>query len=65
MDERIIEIMELIEREYNSEMCAATPEWSMGNYDDVFDDGYECGKSWLAYKISQILGMDLEEPSEE
>lgn len=65
MDDKIIEIMNLIERNYDSRMCGATSEWSHGDSDDVFDDGYECGRSWLAYEIGKILEMDLEDPNEE
>jgi hypothetical protein len=39
-----------------------TYERSEGNYADCFDDGEECGISWAAYMVGEILGMDLEEP---
>lgn len=42
-----------------------TSERSRGNYDDCFYDGYECGRSWLAYEIGALLEMDLEEPKNE
>ena len=55
-------IKELILTTYDKRICEYTPERSFGNYDDVFNDGYECGQSWLAYSISLILNMDLQEP---
>ena len=39
-----------------------TYERSEGNYYDCFDDGMECGTSWAAWTVGQILGMELEEP---
>ena len=55
-------IKELILTTYDKRICEYTPERSFGNYDDVFNDGYECGQSCLAYAISQNLNMDLPEP---
>lgn len=59
---QVQKIKELILTTYDTNICEYTPERSFGNYDDVFNDGYECGQSWLAYSISQILNMDLPEP---
>ena len=39
-------------------------ERSMGNYDDCFDDGVDCGTSWAAYEVGKILEIELEEPNE-
>ena len=64
MDNLIEKIKEIINSEYDSEACGYTSERSEGNDDDIFDDGYECGKSDLAYKIGKILEMELEEPKE-
>lgn len=64
--ENIIEkIQQIINSEYDSDACGYTSERSEGNNDDVFNDGYECGKSDLAYQIGELLGMDLEEPKEQ
>lgn len=66
VEENIIEKIKKVVREnYDSEKCGATSEWSDGNSDDVFSDGEDCGKSWLAYEIGQILGMELDEPAEQ
>lgn len=59
---QVQKIKELVLTNYDKQICEYTPERSFGNYDDVFNDGYECGQSWLAYSISQILDMDLPEP---
>lgn len=65
MDKELIEkLMKIVEENYDSEMCGATSEWSMGNYDDVFSDGERCGASWLAYELGCLLNMELEEPRE-
>ena len=64
MDNLIEKIKEIKNSEYDSEACGYTSERSEGNDDDVFNDGYECGKSDLAYKIGKILEMELEEPKE-
>ena len=64
MNNLIAKIKEIINSEYDSEACGYTSERSEGNDDDVFNDGYECGKSDLAYKIGKILEMELEEPKE-
>ena len=64
-DSKIIEeIKNKVYENYDSEMCGATSEWSHGNSDDVFSDGESSGKSWLAYEIGCLLGMELEEPQE-
>lgn len=60
----IDKLKEIIKEEYNSYACGWTAERSLGNYDDCFSDGYECGTSCLAYRIGTLLGMDLEEPEE-
>lgn len=65
MDNLIEKIKEIINSEYDSEACGYTSERSEGNYDDVFNDGYECGKSDLAYQIGKLLDMELEEPQEQ
>ena len=64
MNNLIAKIKEIINSEYDSEACGYTSERSEGNDDDVFNDGYECGKSDLAYKIGKILEMELEEPKD-
>ncbi|HID0768027.1 TPA: hypothetical protein ACXDAZ_002556 [Clostridium botulinum] len=65
MSKELLEkLKEIVNKNYDSEMCGATSEWSIGNYDDVFSDGENSGKSWLAYEIGCILGMELEKPEE-
>ena len=64
MNNLIAKIKEIINSEYDSDACGYTSERSEGNSDDIFNDGYECGKSDLAYKIGKILEMELEEPKE-
>ena len=59
---QVQKIKELILTTYDRRICDYTPERSFGNFDDVFNDGYECGQSWLAYSISQILNMELPKP---
>ena len=66
MDSKTIEeLKRKIVESYSPEDCGATPEWNMGNYDDVFEDGNNYGRSWLAYEIGCILGMELQEPEEQ
>lgn len=65
MNNLIAKIKEIINSEYDSNACGYTSERSEGNYDDVFSDGYECGKSDLAYQIGILLNMELEEPQEQ
>ena len=60
--ELIEKLKAIVEENYDSEKCGATSEWSHGNSDDVFSDGEQSGRSWLAYEIGTILGMELEEP---
>lgn len=43
--ELLDELKEIVLKNYDSEMCGATSEWSQGNYDDVFSDGEACGAS--------------------
>lgn len=58
-------LKEKIKEAYDPDFCDWTSERSRGNYDDCFYDGYECGRSWLAYEIAALLEMDLEEPKNE
>ena len=51
-------------KNYDSDTTGWTAERSAGNFDDCFNDGFECGTSWAAYEVGRILGMDLEEPEE-
>ena len=55
-------LKEWVEKNYNSCAVNWTAERSRGNYDDCFSDGSECGTSWAAYEVGQILGMELEDP---
>jgi hypothetical protein len=54
-----------VKENYKQHTTGWTYEKSEGNYADCFDDGMECGTSWAAYMIGQILDMDFEEPDEE
>lgn len=65
MEDLIKKIENIVKENYDSEKCGATSEWSHGNSDDVFSDGEDCGRSWLAYEIGCVLGMELEEPQEQ
>lgn len=55
---------EWVKENYNSGATSYTVERSRGNCDDCFYDGEECGRSWAAYEVGCILGMELEEPEE-
>ena len=55
---------EWVERNYKQYATGYSPQSSIGNYYDVFQDGYDCGRSWAAYEIGCLLFMDLEEPEE-
>ena len=57
-------IKEWIYKNYSPAKCGWTSERSEGNSDDCFNDGYECGTSWAAYELGEILGLELEEPDE-
>lgn len=63
-NEMISKLKEWVEKKYNAYACGWTVERSRGNFDDCFDDGHTSGKSWAAYEVGKILGMDLEEPEE-
>ena len=58
------QLKEWVHKNYSKYKCAYTPYRSVGNYGDVFDDGYECGMSWAAYEIGEILGLDMVEPDQ-
>lgn len=64
MEDMIKKLKELVNENYSSSKCGWTSERSAGNYDDCFDDGFDCGQSVLAYELGKILGMELEEPEE-
>ena len=65
MDRNIRTILEKwVRKNYKQHTTGWTWERSEGNSFDCFNDGYQCGTSWAAYEIGQILGMELEEPDE-
>lgn len=65
MEKKVLaNIKTLIRTVYDSEACGFTEERSSGNDMDVFNDGFKCGQSKLAYQIGVMLNMDLEEPQE-
>lgn len=53
-----------IKDNYKQYATGWTWERSDGNSCDVFDDGYQAGRSWAAYEIGCMLGIELEEPNE-
>ena len=57
-------IKDWVYKNYSKHKCAYTPYRSEGNSGDVFDDGYECGMSWAAYELGEILGLELQEPDQ-
>lgn len=57
-------IKEWVNKNYSPIKCGWTSERSEGNFDDCFNDGYECGTSWAAYELGEILGLELEKPDE-
>lgn len=57
----------IVDRDYvaewtNPDICIS-PECSMGNYDDVFEDGVRLGQHYAAEKIKKYLESNPEEPS--
>lgn len=65
MNEQMIKKLENWVREnYKQYTTSWTAQRSEGNYDDCFSDGMECERSWCAYEVGTILGMDLEEPED-
>ena len=61
----IKELKKWVTDNYSTIKCGWTDERSEGNCSDCFSDGQECGTSWAAYEVGQILGMHLEEPNEQ
>lgn len=65
-EQEIIEkIKKIVNKNYSSEFCGYTEQTSYGNDKKIFNDGFCCGTSWLAYEIGLLLGVDLETPKEE
>lgn len=64
MEEMIDKLKNWVNKTYSAKACGATSQWSFGNYDDCFSDGYGAGESLAAHTVGQILGMDLPEPDE-
>ena len=61
----IEKLKQWVTENYKQYTTGWTYERSEGNYADCFCDGMDCGISWAAYEVGQILGMDLEEPESE
>lgn len=61
----IAKIKKLVNKYYDEDTYTWTAERSRGNYDDCFDDGFNCGEACLAYSIGKILGMDIIEPKDD
>lgn len=64
-EKKIKEIENYVSLNYSATDCGLTEECSMGNYSDVFSDGYSCGYSMALYKIATILGIEVEEPHDQ
>lgn len=63
MNENIREKLEKwVNDNYKQYATGWTCERSAGNSDDCFEDGFQCGTSWAAYAVGNILGMELDEP---
>ena len=58
-------LKEWVRKNYSKHKCAYTPyRLSDASPGDVFDDGYECGMSWAAYELGEILGLELPKPDQ-
>ena len=55
-------IKDWVNKNYSPRKCGWTSMRSEGNCDDCFNDGYECGVSWAAYELGEILGLELPKP---
>ena len=64
MEEMINKLKDWVDETYSAKACGATSQWSFGNCDDCFSDGYDAGESLAAYTVGQILGMNLPKPDE-
>lgn len=65
MNEYIIkQLEEWVKKNYKQYTTSWTATRSANNCDDCFEDGAESERSWCAYEIGCILGMELEEPDE-
>lgn len=64
-NELLEKLKKLVIDNYDSDSCGFTEECSQGNDSDVFRDGEDRGRSWLAYEIGCLLDMDLEKPKEQ
>jgi hypothetical protein len=64
MENKIKKVEKYIKNNYHAYRCGWTVSRSEGNYDDVFNDGMDCGKAWALYQIANILGIEVEEPEE-
>ena len=65
MIKKMNEIEEYVLSNYYASDCGLTEECSMGNYTDVFNDGYSCGYAMALYEIGKLLGIELAEPHEQ
>lgn len=62
MEDKIKKLEAWVVENYNPTTCSWTDERSAGNSYDCFEDGQENARSWAAYSVGSILGMELEEP---
>lgn len=60
-EEKLEQIKQWVQKNYKKNVAEYTVERSVGNFDDCFNDGYECGIACSAYEVGKILGMELEE----
>lgn len=61
MEDKIKELKEYIVKYYKPRALSYTAERSYGNYNDVFEDGYECGFATAVADIANILGLEVKE----
>lgn len=59
MENKIQELKEYIVKYYKPRALNYTAERSYGNYNDVFEDSYECGLTTAIADIVNILGLEV------
>ena len=53
------EIKKYIQEMYKAEDGARTPLWSLGNCNDVFQDGEQRGVAKTLSDIAEIIGLEI------
>ena len=59
MENKIKELKEYIVKYYKPRALSYSALRSWGNYNDVFEDGYECGFATAVADIINILGIEV------